>query len=95
MGTSFLGTHPGQRAVVISSPEGNIVKIKISKTEDGFVADPVSEPGSPPVGRGGTITEALGDFLIHYQAQLGLIIDIDSSALDAENARRLAAFAQR
>lgn len=71
------------------------MKIKISKTVDGFVADPISEPGSPPVGRGSTIAEALGDFLIHYQTQLGLIIDIDSTAHNAENDRRLVAFANR
>jgi len=71
------------------------VKIEISRTRDGFTADPVSEPGSPPVGRGATMTEALGDFLIHHQSKLGLTIDLDGSALETEQVRRAGAMAQR
>jgi hypothetical protein len=71
------------------------MKIKVSKTQEGFLIDPVSEPGSPAVGRGETLKEALGDFLIHHQSKLGLTIDLDSSALGAEQARRAAAIAQR
>lgn len=73
------------------------MKIKISKDRysSGFVADPVDEPGSPPVGRGTTITEALGDFLVHYQAELGVEIEVDESAVAAEQARREAALSQR
>lgn len=71
------------------------MKIKISMTPDGFVADPTSEPGSPPVGRGATMAEALGEFLILYQAKLGVTVEIDRSALEAEKSRQDAALAQR
>jgi hypothetical protein len=71
------------------------MRIKVSKTQEGFLVDPVSEPGSPAVGRGETMKEALGDFLIHYQSKLGLTIDLDGSALDAEHARRVATLTQR
>jgi hypothetical protein len=64
------------------------VKIKISKSYGFIEVDPVDLPGSPPVGRGRTIPEALGDFLIHYQNQLGLQIEVDESAREAELARR-------
>lgn len=53
-----------------------------------FEADPVDRHGSPPVGRGRTMLEAYGQFLIHYQHELGLKIVVDSSAWDAESRRR-------
>lgn len=71
------------------------MKIRISKQGDSFVADPVDKPGMPAVGRGATIAEALGDFLIHYQKDLGLQIELDESAERAEAARWLKTVAQR
>ncbi|MCM3609584.1 hypothetical protein M4D49_29415 [Cupriavidus pauculus] len=42
------------------------MKIKISKgPSGGFVVDPVELPGSPPVGRGDSVTEAMGNFVAH------------------------------
>ena len=52
-------------------------------------------PGSPLVGKGDSITEALGDFLRHSHAELGVEIEVDASALEAEQQRRAAALAQR
>lgn len=71
------------------------MKVKISKRGNRFEAAPVEIPGSPPVGKGDSITEALGDFLRHYHAELGVDIEVDASAQDAEQERRAAALAQR
>jgi len=72
-----------------------MMRIKISKNWEGFVVDPVSEPGNPPVGRGATMLEAMGDFLHHYQAKLGVQIEVDASAQEAELQRRSTASLQR
>jgi hypothetical protein len=71
------------------------MKVKISKRGDSFEADPVDFPGSPPVGRGGSIAEALGDFVIHYQNDLGLEIQVDTSAEQSELKRRETTINQR
>ena len=71
------------------------MKVKISKRGNCFEADPVEMPGSPPVGRGNSIKEALGDFLIHYQQQLGVDFEVDKSAAEAEQVRRNEASLQR
>lgn len=59
------------------------------------MADPVNLPGSPPVGKGGSIAEALGDFMIHYQEELGIQIEVDATAQQAELERRKTAINQR
>lgn len=64
------------------------MKIRISKREGRIEADPVDLPGSPAVGRGKTIPEALGNFVIAHQRRLGLIIETDESAKADEEARR-------
>lgn len=53
-----------------------------------FEVDPVEKPGSPAVGRGRTMLEALGNFLICYQKELGLNIVVDESAQASERQRR-------
>lgn len=63
-----------------------VVLKKIGRSS--FEADPVDRPGSPSVGRGRTMLEAYGNFLIQYQHELGLRIVVDSSAWDAEERRR-------
>lgn len=70
------------------------MKVKVSKRGNRFEADPVELPGSPPVGKGDSIMEALGDFLHQYRAELGVEIELDGSARDAEQERRDAALAQ-
>ena len=65
-----------------------VVLVRVSKDGSGFVADPIRRPGSPRVGRGNTLLEALGDFLIGYQTELGVVIEIAPTAQEAENERR-------
>lgn len=57
--------------------------------------DPIERPGACAVGRGKTIEEALGNFLICYQKELGLEITVDKTAKKAEKKRRADALAQR
>jgi hypothetical protein len=72
------------------------MKIVIRERSKGWLEiDPVELPGSPSVGRGNTIEEALGNFLIAYQKELGLDSEVDESAKKAEKKRRKDALAQR
>jgi hypothetical protein len=72
------------------------MKIVIKSHGEGSIeVDPVELPGMPPVGRGKTIEEALGNFLIAYQKELGLEISVDASAKKAEKKRRRDALAHR
>ena len=71
------------------------MKIQISKEGEGFVADPIEKPGSPMVGRGVSIEDALGNFLINHQNELGLELVLHPSAQPAELKRREDALAQR
>jgi hypothetical protein len=66
-----------------------------SHGKNSIEVDPVEKPGACAVGRGKTIEEALGNFLICYQKELGLEITVDESAQKAENKRRRDALAQR
>lgn len=60
-----------------------------------FEVDPVEKPGSPAVGRGRSIVEALGNFLIAHQVELGLEIEVDESAKKSEQNRRARELAKR
>lgn len=71
------------------------MKVLISKRGEVFEADAVELPGHPAVGRGASMLEALGDFLHHHRAQLGIELEVDATAEDAERARRQAALDQR
>ena len=71
------------------------MKVVIKAEGERFVVDPVDKSGSPAVGRGASMVEALGDFVICYQTELGLDIVVDESAQAAENQRRADALAQR
>jgi hypothetical protein len=71
------------------------MKIVIKDHGGSIEVDPVELPGSPPVGRGSTIAEALGNFLICYQKELGLEIEVDDSAKKAEKKRRRDELAKR
>jgi hypothetical protein len=64
------------------------MKIRISKEGSGFVVDPYAKSGSPSVGRGATMNDALATFLIAYQEELGLDIEVHESAKPAEMRRR-------
>lgn len=69
--------------------------IEIRKGDNQFVVDPTNLPGCPILGRGRTLQEALGNFLIAYQKELGLTINVHESAQPAEQARRRRELAQR
>jgi hypothetical protein len=56
-----------------------------SPTKGQFQVEPKGAPGSPKVGRGRTLVEAFGDFLIAYQKELG-ITEIDLAAPEAQHA---------
>lgn len=71
------------------------MKICTKREYGEFIAEPVDLPGSPLVGKGANIKEALGDFLIHYQEQLGITIDVDATAEQAECDRRAVEFNKR
>lgn len=71
------------------------MRVVIKAEGERFVVDPVDKSGSPAVGRGASMVEALGDFVICYQTELGLDIVVDESAQAAENQRREDALAQR
>lgn len=71
------------------------MKLRISKEEDHFLVDDPTIPGSPPVGRGRTMLEAIGSYFHNNQNNLGLSFDVDESAWPAELARRNRELAKR
>lgn len=64
------------------------MKITVSKQGKTFIVDPTNLPGSPRVGVGYTMMAALGDFLIGYQKELGLQIEVSQECLKTEAHRR-------
>jgi hypothetical protein len=64
------------------------MRLSISKSDGQFVVDDLSLPGSPAVGRGRTMKEAIGDFVHANQLRLGVAFDVDASAKAAELRRR-------
>lgn len=79
-------------------PKLSAHKLTVKKTADSsgtFEIDEPKRPGSPPVGRGATMIEAMGDYLLNNQRYLGVTFDLDESAQEAEDARRAAAEAAR
>jgi hypothetical protein len=64
------------------------MKLKISKDGAQFVVDDPTVPGSPVVGRGRTMKEAIGDYFHGNQTKLGLSFDVDETAHPAEMRRR-------
>lgn len=71
------------------------MKIAISKEGDDFVVDPIDIPGSPRVGRGKTMMEALGAFFHAHQKTFDVTFEVDPSAQQAEDTRRRLALVQR
>lgn len=67
----------------------------ISKRLGRFEVDEPTRPGSPPVGRGRTMAEALGDWLKNNQRDLDIFIDVHATAMPAELARRKRELARR
>jgi hypothetical protein len=71
------------------------MKLRISKEEDHFLVDDPTIPGSPPVGRGRTMLEAIGSWFHRNQDKMNLSFDVDESAQPAEMARRQRELARR
>lgn len=71
------------------------MKLRIAKEGDIFVVDEPSVPGTPPVGRGRSITEAMGQWLRINHVRLGIDFEVDPSAAPAELGRRRRELARR
>lgn len=69
--------------------------LSISKQDGIFVVDDKSRPGSPPVGRGKSMEEAMGEWLRNNQTELGISFHVEESAVPDEAARRARELAER
>lgn len=63
-------------------------KLTISKDGEVFLVEDKTIPGSPPVGRGETMMEAIGSWFHRNQNDIGLEFEVDDSAWADEQARR-------
>jgi len=64
------------------------MRLKISKENGMFVVDDPKRSGSPPVGRGHTMLEAIGSWVHHNQDYIGISFAVDETARPAELGRR-------
>jgi len=64
------------------------MKLRLSKEDGRFMVDNPKACGSPRVGFGRTIREAIGDYFHGNQKELGIEFDVDKSAWPAELRRR-------
>jgi len=64
------------------------MKLRLSKEGTRFVVDDPAAPGTPTVGRGRTMLEAIGSYFHNHQSELGLSFEVDETALPAETRRR-------
>jgi len=62
--------------------------LTIKKRGTQFEVDDLSRPGTPAIGHGRTMKEAIGDYFHANQAYLGIDFDVDESARPAEMRRR-------
>ena len=60
-----------------------------------FTVDDISRPGSPLVGRGRTMKEAIGDYFHNNQTEFGISFEVDKSASKAELRRRARELSKR
>lgn len=72
-----------------------MIRLRISKEGQKFLVDDPSRTGTPPVGRGDTMMEAIGNWLHHNRERCNVDFDVDPSALPAETRRRQRELAQR
>jgi len=64
------------------------MKLTISKEDGLFMVDDRTRPGSPPMGRGRTMKEAIGDFFHANQTELKIEFEVHGTARPAEMRRR-------
>ena len=66
-----------------------VSKVKGASEKYKFCADCKEFPGSPPVGYGSTPREALGDWLNHHTATLGITLEYDEKTNKFELQRKV------
>lgn len=71
------------------------LNLTIAKEGDMFVVDNPSVAGSPYVGRGRTMLEAIGRYFHNNQTELGINFTVDETAQPAEDRRRARELAKR
>lgn len=71
------------------------MKLTISKNGNVFTVDNNAWTGTPPVGRGRTLMEAIGSFVHNNQRELGFEFEVEPSAEPAEMRRRKRELAKR
>ncbi len=62
--------------------------LSITKEYGKFVVDEKGAPGTPPVGRGRTMMEAVGNYFHANQTKLGIEFEVEPLAQSAEMRRR-------
>jgi hypothetical protein len=62
--------------------------LRISKTGSQFMVDDTSRSGSPIVGYGRTMKEAIGDYFHSNQSQLHIVFEVDETVRATEMRRR-------
>lgn len=74
----------------VNPPVRKAIGLTISKIEGTkmYEADDKSVPGAPLVGRGFTMKEAIGDWVINHQDQLGMVFIVEQSAFPPVKRRR-------
>lgn len=70
------------------SGEPDFMILHITKEYGKFVVDESDAPGSPPVGRGRTIMEAIGNYFHNNQSKLCISFVVEQQAVPAEMRRR-------
>lgn len=71
------------------------ITLNVSSVDSLVTVDDQTLPGSPPVGRGRTIYEAIGRWFHLHQERLGIKFNVHESAKPAEVARRALETGQR
>jgi predicted ATP-grasp superfamily ATP-dependent carboligase len=62
--------------------------LTISKEDNRFIVDDRSRPGTPRVGWGRTMKEAIGDYFHGNQTELNIEFEVHGTAKPAEQRRR-------
>ena len=72
------------------------MKLKISKeNKNTFLVENPALSGSPYVGRGRTMVEAIGNYFIVYQKEFGVEFELTDEVQKTENNRRRSELAKR
>jgi predicted ATP-grasp superfamily ATP-dependent carboligase len=69
--------------------------LTITKQDKNFIVDDTSRPGTPYIGRGRTMIEAIGDYFVQNQHLLDLRFELDPQVQSTEKRRRARELAKR